>query len=633
MADMEKDKPAGPLTFMQKLQKQASESQQALDQHRERLMSLMGSRQQMPFDPRLMALATGLLAPTKTGSFGESAGYGLGAYREEVERQMKREQEEAKLAYELEVGAQQQKRKLLGLEMFNALPAEGELPAPAAPAPAPEAPVELAAAPAPAAAPSAAPAPKKPTAEEVATILPELSLPAIPRNMIARMTDEQIAAAQYLDPDLGKVLNDYRTAFRQGRELQIKEVDLQKGLRELKVKEQSVKRFLPGVGATEMPMSFWDALGKAENFDQIQSLYKKYNLPLNVVTGTDGVPRFMSEGEIELNKERGKARFSQAPIEVPIPELGTGKYIIDRVTYDDYRLAKTKGGKALQKFFDENFPEANIAIPSAGGVAGAKVTSVGERKAEEAGAEETAKLEAKTSSEKKANIISMGDNARERVLLAEQLNKFATDPSKAKIMAILERATPESALGKMLSEGISVGTLRVGLPQLREAVIQVGGSEKDVRNFQQLANIYTQLMMMNGNYFAGQGAVSDYERRMQQQMGGTVQDTPVVAQARSQYVITRARFDKAVSNMFQDWLESNPGKTYDQFKRKSAQYQKLEETYANRVRAIGDRFFPDLSIGQPAEPRTQNAPARAPSPPARGSSSAPPAGGIDRFMQ
>ena len=499
------------------------------------------------------------------------------------------------------------------------------MPAPA-PEAAPEAPVELAAAPAPAAAPSAAPAPKKPTAEEVATILPELSLPAIPRSMIARMTDEQIAAAQYLDADLGKVLNDYRTAFRQGRELQIKEVNLQKELRELGVKEQSVKRFLPGVGATEMPMTFWDALGKAENFDQIQNLYKKYNLPLNVVTGADGVPLYMSEGEIELNNELGKARFSQAPIEVPIPELGTGKYIIDRVTYDDYRMAKTKGGKALQKFFDENFPEASVSVPSKGGAPGAKVTSVEERQAEAAGTEETAKLEAKTSSEKKAAIIAQGDSARERVLLAEQLNKFATDPSKSKVMAILEKATPESALGKMLAEGVSVGTFRVGLPQLREAVIQAGGTDQDVRNFQQLGNIYTQLMFLNGNLFAGQGAVSNYERQMQERMGGTVQDTPLVAQARANYIITRANFDKAVSNSFQDWAESNKGGTYDKFKRTTA-YQKLEDAYMNRIRGIGDRFFPDLSTSARSEAAPARSPARAP---AKAPSAA---GGIDRFMQ
>ena len=82
MADVKDEEVKGPLTFAQKLQKQTSESQQILDQHRTRLMNLINARQQMPFDPALMALAKGLLAPTKTGSFGESFGYGASAYAE-----------------------------------------------------------------------------------------------------------------------------------------------------------------------------------------------------------------------------------------------------------------------------------------------------------------------------------------------------------------------------------------------------------------------------------------------------------------------------------------------------------------------------------------------------------------------
>jgi hypothetical protein len=83
MADAKDEEVKSPLNFAQKLQKQATEGQQVLDQHRARLMNLMTSRQNMPFDPALMALAKGLLAPTKTGSFGESFGYGASAYAEE----------------------------------------------------------------------------------------------------------------------------------------------------------------------------------------------------------------------------------------------------------------------------------------------------------------------------------------------------------------------------------------------------------------------------------------------------------------------------------------------------------------------------------------------------------------------
>ena len=125
-------------SFSQKIQAQTTESQQILDAHRKRLMDLISSRQQMPFDPSMMALAAGLLAPTKTGGFGESLGQGMSGYAAEAEKQFRREQEEAKLAYELEVAAQDQKRKMMGQQFFGEL-ASRKKSTPAVPAEAPSA--------------------------------------------------------------------------------------------------------------------------------------------------------------------------------------------------------------------------------------------------------------------------------------------------------------------------------------------------------------------------------------------------------------------------------------------------------------------------------------------------------------
>ncbi len=68
----------------------------------------------LPFDPKLMALAQGFLAPTQTGSFGESLGYAAKGYGETAVAEEKAARERAALRLQLaqgELGQRQATRK------------------------------------------------------------------------------------------------------------------------------------------------------------------------------------------------------------------------------------------------------------------------------------------------------------------------------------------------------------------------------------------------------------------------------------------------------------------------------------------------------------------------------------------
>lgn len=140
---------AAPASDMRALamdaQKRYLEGQAKLDQRREQLISAMTSRRTRAFDPGLMRMAAGFLAPTKTGSFGESLGYAATGLAEEQEKEFARQQQEAKLAYELEAAGLEQRQKLMGNQMAMQymqnkqppMPAAGTAPAGAMPAAAP----------------------------------------------------------------------------------------------------------------------------------------------------------------------------------------------------------------------------------------------------------------------------------------------------------------------------------------------------------------------------------------------------------------------------------------------------------------------------------------------------------------
>jgi hypothetical protein len=178
------------------------------------------------------------------------------------------------------------------------------------------------------------------------------------------------------------------------------------------------------------------------------------------------------------------------------------------------------------------------------------------------------------------------------------LYKMASNPKYNKAFAILEKATPESALGKLISEGISVGNFKVSIPQLRDVVVQAGGTEQDVEAFRKLGNIYTQLMFTNGNLMKGEGTISNYERQLQVEMAGSVADTPKIAMARAEYLKMRANFDRQVSNMYQRWVETHPNKGYNQFKLDNPQYETLEKNYIDKIKEISNKYYPNLSTSE-----------------------------------
>ena len=130
-------KESGIDTYLAEMRKQQLESQKALDSRRQKLLQSISGRRNQPFDPRMLAVASGLLRPTKTGGFGESLGYAAENLGSAQEKQMAQEQADEKMQYEIEQMAQEQKRKQLSQGMISNIlgggaPTSGRpMPAPA----------------------------------------------------------------------------------------------------------------------------------------------------------------------------------------------------------------------------------------------------------------------------------------------------------------------------------------------------------------------------------------------------------------------------------------------------------------------------------------------------------------------
>jgi len=610
--------------YFQKVKDQDQQAKTALNERRRQLLELTGARKQM-FDPKMLRLSAALAKPTVTGSFGESLGNASAAMADEQEKELARKQQELKLQMEIEQMMQTQGRQMLGQELAanifknrQAPTASGApmstqvaAPAPAAPpvvnAPAAQTSPFIDGRPTGAlqAPPVASPTPVAPAAPMPAAPINSSLLPPRKQGAFDSLDDDQLFALSIATPELAKAIETNKENQRKARETEINESTY-------RLKELSNEIFVPGVGNIKVPANVAKEVQGTENMQDLERVFKKNNLPWNVVKEKNGTQRFMTPNELELQKEEGKARLNAEMKDFVIPELGKGTYKLTTIDYKKYKDAKLesiqqKDPNILQNWFNENMPEAGAKVRGAKAttqpIATEGIESTGTREAREKGEARFSEESAKAQAEKAQAIIAAGDTARDRELLSDDLYKMASNPKYKKAFAILEKATPESALGKLISEGVSVGSFKVSVPQLRDVVLQSGGTEQDVEAFRRLGNIYTQLMFTNGNLMKGEGAISNYERQMQVEMAGSVADTPKAAMARAEYLKMRANFDRQASNMYQRWIDSHPNKSFNQFKLDNPQYETLENNYINKVKAIGNKYFPNISTGEAAAPR------------------------------
>jgi len=94
-----------------KSQKALEQQRASVNARRKDLLNLAESRKNMMFNPELLAIAQGMLAPTATGGFGESVGKAAGNLQQAQSVESQRQVELAKMRMELEQGALQQQKE------------------------------------------------------------------------------------------------------------------------------------------------------------------------------------------------------------------------------------------------------------------------------------------------------------------------------------------------------------------------------------------------------------------------------------------------------------------------------------------------------------------------------------------
>ena len=92
-----------------------------LDQQIQKMQDSLAKRQQLPYDPRFMALGVGLASPTKTGNFFESLGQGMGEFHKATLGENERQTANDTQNLDLMMKQQALRQKLAGSAMLQGL--------------------------------------------------------------------------------------------------------------------------------------------------------------------------------------------------------------------------------------------------------------------------------------------------------------------------------------------------------------------------------------------------------------------------------------------------------------------------------------------------------------------------------
>lgn len=252
------------------------------DQYKDLSESL--KTRKLPFDPKWMALAQGFLAPTQTGSFGESLGYAAKGYSEAAQAEEKTAQERAALRLQLAQGelAQRQatRKAKMGQEILM-----GGLPT------GPQ---------------GAAPTGMTPTGTTPMGAAPMGAAPAgaTQPQALRDITVNDVRKAAAVDPELGKTLSDILKL--QGERYKI----AMNGT----VYDTAEKKYVTGLQIPGQTPSIFTIPEIGDKLSMMPWQYEQYQEAREKGMGKDWVKNFMSREPVPAGQ------LAKSPISAPAEE-------------------------------------------------------------------------------------------------------------------------------------------------------------------------------------------------------------------------------------------------------------------------------------------------------------------------
>lgn len=464
-----------------------------LKRYQQELKDALDARQNRLFDPVLLAMAQGFLAPTKTGKFGEALSNVAGLVGPAQAAEEKRNLETAQMRAELAAMELGQARKTQNQAMIQNILNPG-LPSAGAPAGVPagtptEAPAGL-----PAGAPAGVPA-GAPTRGPALGVGPSATGTRGPQ-----FTNEQLVAMTASgDPDL-KALAEYMLKL-----------------------DKNERDNLMVVGnnlidaRTRQPV--YEATGKQESYFILGMPGTYLMTPQEYKRTMESRLKAEQEGWLDSWKEQFTSGSALTPKKPEVkPEI----------------LAEGKS---------EAEPKAAPKAPPK------VVRQTNEELQAEAESKKAFQVEqAKTNAKNTELVLDEARSARRLMPQYQRLENFINMPGSDKIMGVLERPDVLTNILALGEDALRVGSTSVGVPGIRKFLTQAGLSQDLIDRGIAMAQIMNIIHIDERKGIGSGTSVSNFEQQMVNQMGLSMADPRGAAKLKLEFLKKRADFREKLAD-------------------------------------------------------------------------------------
>jgi len=208
--------------------------------------------------------------------------------------------------------------------------------------------------------------------------------------------------------------------------------------------------------------------------------------------------------------------------------------------------------------------------------------------------EETQKTTAAQETARKAEFKTKADVAKDAVILARQFRKLSEDPSADKIMGTFSNNKIFSAIINLLETGVGTRTTSIGIPEIAPIVRNLDLDEKEMRTAQILGMLIANMQLAKGKMLSGN--VSNYDAILMGKAGIVDKDTRLSVRAKADMLERQAQYNEDLDEAMDEWKG-----TVSAFNR-SKKFQTIREKFIEDLTgiAVGEVQLSSPPVSKPS---------------------------------